>query len=91
MIISRIVAAKLRASKIDFVLSSKDMTNAFPSPKHEKMDDKTDARTDIKHQHLFFQRRHNQITRIKAWDKEVDIRMGSGGMQGDGFPRKPRR
>ena len=60
------------------------MSNAFPSPCHNALDAAVYTlayRDDIE---ILLQRHREAITHIVASDKAVDIRSGSGAMQGDG-------
>ena len=89
MLITRVIVHKLRNKGIPFVVTSKDMTNAFPSPKFDEMEKPLEKRLDTMNHELFQQRRRNQVTRIEARDGTVEIRLGSGGMQGDGRWERP--
>ena len=60
------------------------MTNAFPSPNFDEMGKPLEKRLQQSNHELFQQRRRNQVTVITARDGSIEIRLGSGGMQGDG-------
>ena len=79
-----ILSSRLDAAHIRHIESFFDVSNAFPSPCHNALDAAVYTvanRDDIE---ILLQRHREAITHIVASDKAVDIRSGSGAMQGDG-------
>eukprot|EP00959_Pyramimonas_sp_CCMP1952_P267548 5594006-Pyramimonas_sp.AAC.1 len=56
MAASRIVAYRLQRVKADFIVGSKDATNAFPSAKNDKAISTTPTARSVTEQRLFHQR-----------------------------------
>ena len=78
---------RARRAKKPFLLSSKDLTNAFGSTSHALLDKNTDER--LKDQdpfltELFHQRRDNSTSSLTTFDGELEIQLGDGGLMGDG-------
>ena len=76
---------RLQRAKLSFVRTGLDIANAFPSPTHASLLQRTQLSYPRRDSHFHRQRLLEAIMEIEAGDATFYVRCGSGNLQGDGL------